>query len=535
MQRDRFFVLGLLLLTFICLWPVGSLGFIGYDDLDYVYQNPVVQSGLNYHGVAWAFGGPHAGNWHPVTWLSHMLDCDLFGLDPHAQHQVNLVFHAANTALLFLWLAGVTGARWHSFFVAAFFAVHPLHVQSVAWISERKDVLSGCFFMGILLAYTRYVRRKSTTNYLLVASLLALGLMSKPMLVTVPLVLLLVDFWPLNRLRSAEGKAPDFKALLWEKLPLFALCPASCAVTLWAQKSGGAMDAMEQFPLGDRCAHAAVAYSLYLGKLFYPADLAILYPLSSAGPNLLAAAGSLLLLSGLFLAGVWRRQASPYLLMGWLWFLVMLVPVIGVVQVGLQAMADRYAYLPSIGLFIALVWGVADWAASARNWRLIAAGLGTAAVLICGVDSRYQLGFWRDNITLFEHVVAVSPKDNCLGYFYLGISHAELGELDEAVRCLNLALDANPRFVLAQSRLGNVLLVQQKYAEAQPHLEAVVKSRPDNAVAHVTLGLALAGQEKYAAAQTEFDAARRLSPNDPAIQQVAAGNAAKLPAGKNQP
>jgi len=535
MQRDRVFLLGLLLLTCVCFWPVGSLGFIGYDDIDYVYQNSVVQSGLNAASVAWAFGGAHAGNWHPVTWLSHMLDCDLFGLDPHAQHCVNLGLHAANSALLFLWLAGLTGARWRSFFVAALFAAHPLHVQSVAWISERKDVLSGFFFMLILLAYTRHTRRPSLGSHLLVAALLALGLMAKPMLVSVPLVLLLIDFWPLRRMQPAAGADWSFKSLtplLREKIPLFLLCLASCGVTVWAQKSGGAMDAMQEFPFWERCIHAVVAYGLYLEKFVYPANLAILYPLSFAGPNLLAAAGSLLVLAVLFLAAAGRRRSAPYLLMGWVWFLVMLLPVIGLVQVGMQAMADRYMYLPSIGLFIAVVWGLAELAAGARRRRAVVTGLGAAAVLACAVDTRNQLGFWRDNITLFEHVVKVSPKDNFLGYFYLGISHAEQGDLDAAAQCLAASVDANSRFTLARSRLGNVLLVQKKYAQAQPYLEAVVKAAPDNVPARVALGMALAGQEQYAAAQAEFEAALRLKPNDPGLQQLVAGNAAKIPPGK---
>ena len=530
MRRDCFLVLGLLLLTLACFWPVGSLGFIGYDDYDYVYQNPVVRSGLNFDSFAWAFNGAHDGNWHPITWLSHLLDCQLFGLNPREEHWVNLGFHAVNTVLLFWWLRGLTGARWRSFLVAALFATHPLHVQSVAWISERKDVLSGCFFMLTLLSYARYCRHNSTGNYLLVAASLALGLMAKPMLVTVPFVLLLLDYWPLGRCTLHAARCTILRRLVMEKMPLFLLSFVSCLVTLWAQSSGGAMGSMQTTSLWGRCLHAVVAYSLYLGKMFYPVDLAIYYPLSFANPQSLAVVGSLFLLIMLFLAGIRWRQVQPWLFVGWTWFFVMLLPVIGVVQVGLQSMADRYAYLPSIGLFIAVVWGLADVAAGSFAWRAFMAGLGAACLVACGLDSRYQLGFWRNNITLFQHVVNVSPKNDYLGYFYLGISYGELGQLDDAARCLISALDANPGFELARSRLGNVLLLQKKYAAAEPFLASQAQIHPHNFAARVTLGMALAGERKYAAGQSEFQAALQLNPNEPTVNRLFAANAPKAEA-----
>jgi len=477
--------------------------------------------------VAWAFGGAHTGNWHPITWLSHMLDCELFGLNPNEEHWVNLGFHAANVALVFLWLWQLTGARWRSFFVAALFAAHPLHVQSVAWISERKDVLSGFFFMGTLMSYTAYCRNKNAKNYALVAILLALGLMAKPMLVSTPLVLLLVDFWPLKRWGT---DASAWKALVVEKVPLFVLCAVSCVVTVWAQSSGGAMEVMQQFPLAARCFHAVISYALYLEKMFWPVNLAILYPLSLKTPGALEISGAVLLLAAIFLAAVWRRGAQPYLLMGWAWFFVMLLPVIGVVQVGMQAMADRYAYLPSIGLFIAVVWGAAEMAERAVVWRPVMAVLGAAVVLACGIDARYQLGFWRNNITLFRHVVEVTPKNNWLGYFYLGISYAENRELDSAADCLREALKAYPEFDLARSRLGNVLLAEKKYAEAEPWLDTEAKIHPSDALAHATLGMALAGKKKFTAAQSEFEAAQQLAPGNVAVSQLALANAPKAEA-----
>jgi tetratricopeptide (TPR) repeat protein len=531
------FPAGLLLLTLACFWPVGRLGFIGYDDYDYVYQNSVVQSGLNPESVEWSLTAAHAGNWHPVTWWSYMIDCELFGLDPTEEHWMNLGLHAASVVLLYLWLQGLTKARWRSFLVAALFAAHPLHVQSVAWISERKDVLSGFFFMAILLAYTRYCRHRGWGQYLLVASLLALGLMTKPMLVSVPIVLLLLDFWPLRRgpapVLTAAGWRPWLAAwwpLLREKVPLLLLCLASCLVTIWAQDTSGAMDSMRVYAWPDRCLHALVAYTLYLGKLVYPVNLAILYPLSLQPPAALAVAAALLLLLGGLLAAYWRRTAQPYLLTGWLWFLVMLLPVIGVVQVGLQAMADRYMYLPAIGLFVALAWGLGDLAARSGAWRIVTAALATASVLVCGLDTRHQLGYWRDNITLFSHVVEVSPENDYLGYFYLGISYGELGQLDAAAQNLRSALAADPQFDLAESRLGNVLLLQKKYGEAEPLLSAQARKHPDQFAAHARLGMALAGQKRYAAAQVEYELARQLSPNQPELDPLLAANTPKADA-----
>jgi tetratricopeptide (TPR) repeat protein len=604
-RRDCLFIAALLCLTFAVFWPVGSLGFIGYDDLDYVYQNPAVCSGINPDSVAWAFTTSHAGNWHPVTWLSHMLDCQLFGLNPHEAHWMNLGFHAANTVLLFLWLCGVTQARWRSFFVAALFAVHPLHVQSVAWVAERKDVLSGFFFMLILLSYTRYCRKQTAGNYLLVAVLFALGLMAKSMLVTVPFVLLLLDYWPLRRFdNSSSGQRKEaqtqdqtadqtkhakssinppragwpafevFKPLLIEKIPLFLLCLIFCKITLWAQSAGGAIVYSQLLPLSNRCLHAVVAYSLYLGKMLWPVNLAIYYPLPLGNPAVAAVLGSLALLIILSLAAFRWRRDQPWLPVGWAWFLVMLLPVIGLVQVGLQSIADRYFYLPSIGLFIAVVWGLGSLAApkelahsthepitpdipgTRKPYPPLPGGegrgegglysqrrmlnvsplsvplgiLGAVAVLACSLDTRHQLGFWQNNITLFQHVVEVSPKNDYLGYFCLGISYGEVGRFDDAARSLTNALAVNPQAELAQGRLGNVLLLQKKYAAAQPFLESQVRAHPQSIVAHITLGMALAGQQKYVAAQSEYAAALQLNPQDTAVQQILDANAPKADA-----
>jgi tetratricopeptide (TPR) repeat protein len=470
-RTNALLILGLTLIVVACFWPVGSLGFVRLDDYDYVCDNTVVRSGINGHSVLWAFTAACASNWHPVTWLSHMCDCDLFGLDPHAPHWENLGFHLANTVLLFLWLCLATGARWRSFFTAALFAIHPLHVESVAWIAERKDVLSGFFFLLILLAYSHYVRHKAALNYLLVFALFLFGLMAKPMLVSVPVVLLLLDFWPLSRINFPSASTwksflADWRPILMEKIPFVFASLTSCLLTLWAQSKGDAFGAMEGTTLVGRCLHALVSYDLYLGKIFWPAGLAIYYPLSSANPALFAALGSLLLLTLLLLAGIWLRRAQPWLLVGWAWFLMMLLPVIGIIQVGMQSMADRYAYLPSIGLFIVLVWGVAELAARSQALRLAAICIGCVFLLACAIGTRHQLGFWRDDLTLYRHVVDVTPRNNYLGYLRLAKLYFILGQDDDAITALYSTLEADPKDLVVRDRLAVALLKRGDYAGA---------------------------------------------------------------------
>jgi protein O-mannosyl-transferase len=481
---NRLLLFGLIGLTLVCFWPVGSLGFIHLDDYDYVCNNPVVRSGINGHSVFWSFTAACASNWHPVTWLSHMCDCELFELDAQAAHWENLGFHLANTALLFLWLWLVTRARWRSFFVAGLFALHPLHVESVAWIAERKDVLSGFFFLLVLLAYTHYARHKTTWNYLLVVALFLLGLMAKPMLVSVPIVLLLLDFWPLSRvnLPSASTWRPFLAAwrpLLLEKIPFALASLASCLMTVWAQSKGDAFGARAATTLAGRCLHALVAYNLYLGKVLWPVGLAIYYPLSHAAPPVSAVLGSLLLLALLLLAGIWLRRAQPWLLVGWAWFLVMLLPVIGIVQVGLQSVADRYAYLPTIGLFIVLVWGGAELAARSQIWRMAAICLGCVGLLACGIDSRHQLGFWRDDLSLYKHVVEVTPRNNYVGYLRLAKLYFILGQDDQGITALYSALEAEPKDLMARDRLALELLKRGDFAEAAKHYRLLLAQRPD--------------------------------------------------------
>jgi tetratricopeptide (TPR) repeat protein len=432
-------------------WPALGHDFVRYDDPDYVLNNPHVLAGLTAPGFAWAMTSFEASNWHPLTWLSHMLDCQLVGVAPGGHHRTSVLLHAANVTLLFLVLLAMTGALWRSAFVAALFAVHPLNVESVAWVAERKNVLCTLFGLLAIAAYLRYVRQPGPGRLALVAAALALGLMAKPMLVTLPLLLLLLDYWPLARWAPGRPAWP----LLREKLPLLALSAASALVTLAAQRP--ALRAVDEAPFDARVANAVVAYGKYVALTLWPARLAFFYPhaWSALAPESIAAASVFLLA---VTAAVFRlRRTAPHLAVGWLWYLASLVPVIGLVQVGAQAMADRYAYIPAIGLFVAIVWGVADVAGRWPGGRRVAGALGLCAILALAVASRRQLAYWQDSFTLAEHAVAVTT-DN----------------------------------YVAQTNLGAAYVMQRRWAEAIPHLEAALAIAPHYPPAFPLLGLALA-------------------------------------------
>lgn len=377
--------------------------FINYDDHAYVTDNPHVTQGLTWENLGWAFRSGYAANWHPLTWVSHQLDVQLFGMKAGAMHLVSALFHAGNAALLLLVFFRLTGAVGRSAMVAALFAWHPAHVESVAWIAERKDVLSLFFWLLTMLAYQRYATLPGLRRYLLVALFLTLGLMAKPMVVTLPCVLLLLDYWPLQRPRQV-GR------LLLEKLPLLALSAAASAITFLVQRTGGAVVSLQGEPLASRLGKALFAYCFYLGKIFWPAELFVPYwdDFELTALPLAAAALGLILLTG---AALRYRARCPYLLVGWLWFLGTFVPVIGIVQVGSQSAADRYTYIPSIGLFIAVTWGAADLAARGRAPRSLV-GAGAAAVLgACVFLAFRQIGYWRNSETLFQHTLALDPPN----------------------------------------------------------------------------------------------------------------------------
>ena len=522
----------LALATLLVYLPSRNHGYVAYDDDDYVVNNPRVLVGLGWDGVAWAFGSGYAGNWHPVTWLSHMADASLFGPGPAGAHMTNVVLHAANTALVFWVLLSLCGAGaiGRCAWVAALFGLHPLHVESVAWVAERKDVLSAFFFLLTLAAWGHYARVKAFDRgvargwYAAALGFFALGLMSKPMLVTLPCVLLLLDHWPLRRLPAgswAEAKAA-LPALLREKLPFFALSLASCVVTFLVQRQSGAVRSLESFTLPERAANALVAYALYLRNTVWPAGLAVFYPHPGTWPPaaVLAAAGVVGALSFLALRG---RQMQPFVTTGWFWFTGMLVPAIGLVQVGNQALADRYTYLPLIGVFLALAWAAAD---ATERRRLPRAALVTAAVLpvlACTALTRAQLAHWQDSETLFRRAIAVTKK-NALAHNNLGNALLDRGQADEAIAQFEQAITIRPAYADAHCNLGNALLEKGRTEEAAGRFRRALELEPRFAEAHYNLGNLLLQGEAWAEAEAQFRQALDIQP-DYALARNNLGNA----------
>ncbi|HWR96785.1 MAG TPA: glycosyltransferase family 39 protein [Candidatus Methanoperedens sp.] len=425
--------------TLATFWPATTHPFIAIDDGPYVVKNPVVRAGITVAGVLWAMTSFDAANWHPLTWLSHMLDVTLFGVNAHGHHFTSVLLHALNSALLFLALRRLTGAIWSSAIVAALFGLHPLHVESVAWVAERKDVLSAFFFMLVLLLYERHVRQRAPARYLLVGLALALGLAAKPMLVTTPFVLLLLDYWPLGRLRDPGGR----RAAVLEKIPLLALAAASGIVAYLAQASGGAVPTTRLFTPGIRVGNALASYARYLAKTVWPAELSIFYPFPETGVESGTALAGMLLVAGVTLLALGPLRRRGYIATGWSWYLGMLVPVLGIVQVGGQAMADRYTYLPLIGVFLAAVWAVADLCRSSRPARACAGAVAVALFLTLTAAARHQLSYWRSNVVLFRQALATAP-DYPLILSNYGVALIEEGQVQEGSRILARAGAANP-------------------------------------------------------------------------------------------
>jgi cytochrome c-type biogenesis protein CcmH/NrfG len=479
--------------------------FINYDDPRYVYENTKITDGLSLGGVAWAFTHIHSMNWHPLTTISHMLDCQLYGLRAGAHHLTNVLLHSIAAMLLFIALLQMTGAFWRSAFVAAIFAIHPLRVESVAWIAERKDVLSGVFFMLTLLAYTRYVRLPSITRYLLVAFVFACGLMSKPMLVTLPLVLLLLDYWPLNRIKRQVGKRVS------EKIPLIALSAVSSVATFLAQK--GAVGWTEELPVVERINNAVVSYVLYIWQMFWPVNLAVFYPHPENRLPLGEIIVSILLLICITAVAIAQYKQRPYLIIGLLWYLGMLVPVIGLVQVGWQGHADRYTYLPQIGLYIAVTWATADLTAL---WRRQPAILSTIAILIIGVliwRAREQASYWRDSETLFNHALAVT-RNNDVAENNLGIVYLRQGKLDEAISLLQAAVDLRPENSPAHENLAKALLQKGEVANALVHYQKLLELQPDNIEVHNIVGTVLVQQARIREGIEEWEKVLTIQPDN---------------------
>ena len=485
--------------------PVGGYEFVNYDDPAYVTKNRPVRSGLTFEGIKLAFGTHHAANWHPVTWLSHMLDVQLYGMNAGAHHLTNVIFHMLNSMLLYLLLNRLTGALWRSAMVAALFAVHPLHVESVAWISERKDVLSVFFGLLTLLVYAEYVKRPGWLRYASALLLFARGLMSKPMVVTLPFLMLLLDYWPLNRY-AEEGGFRRFAALIKEKLPFFALSAASCVVTMITQKQGGAMDMLASYSFGVRLANALVAYAAYMGKMIWPMSLSVLYPHPGMRP-LWQLIGAVLVIVGISALAVLWVKRRPWLLVGWLWYFGALVPVIGLVQVGWQAMADRYVYIPLIGIYIVLVWGFHELFHLWHKPRLALVSLAVlpALMLIAG----NQVRSWENSITLFSRALQ-NTTGNFLAHNNIGVALAGIGNHPEAIVHYRESLRIFPNYLIANNNISASLAALGKKDAAIDHLQRIVHIIPKSAEAHNNLGALLAEQDRLDEAISHFQKALEL-------------------------
>lgn len=511
-------------------WPAHSFDFLRFDDNDYVTQNTQIQSGLTREAVAWAFQANYAGNWHPLTWLSHMLDCRLYGLKPAGHHLTNILFHATNAMLLFLVLNRMTGAIWRSCIVAALFACHPAHVESVAWIAERKDVLSTFFGLLALLTYVQFAKKPGAIWYLLALLFFATSLMSKAMLVTLPCLLLLLDYWPLRRIAdcglqivdSGTGAIETFRQvrlnrLLLEKIPFFVLSFLSCLVTIRAQHKGNAVLSFQTLPFAERLKHTPVSYLEYLRMAFWPTRLAVFYP--HPGDTLLwQAAGAMIVLLVISAAAIVLAKRAPYLIVGWLWFLGTLVPVIGVLQVGGQSLADRYSYFPFTGLFIAVAWGVAQLR---ERWHSLQIAFNTATILALGTCvylTSNQLGYWRNTFTLFDHARQVTDK-NFIAYSILGDELQREGRFGEAEEYLKTSLSYCPTYSGTYYCLGDLYFKQGKYDDAIANLHEAVRFSPSTVEAYNEAGAAYVMEGKFPEAEQEFERALKEDPGSRRVRQ----------------
>lgn len=510
----------LALATIVAFQYVRNCDFLVLDDIPYVTGNPNVQAGLTQKSITWAFTSFEASNWHPVTWLSHMLDCQLFGLNPRYHHLTNLLLHIANTLLLFTVLKKLTSAVWQSAFVAAAFALHPLHVESVAWVAERKDVLSTFFAFLTLWAYAGYVEHRTKKKYLLIILFFAIGLMAKPMLVTLPFIMLLLDYWPLHRLEPDKPLTSQKKLILpliIEKIPLFILVAASCLLTFTAQHSGEAVKIMSEFNMTGRIANAIISYAAYIIKIFCPIRLGAYYPLYEVSTWKTIAAALMLIII--------YRKLSPltnkhkYLAVGGLWYLGTLIPVIGLLQVGAQSMADRYTYFPSIGIFIIIAWGLPHLLAKWRykkTFLTISASVTLTTLLIC---TSIQTRHWQNTDTLFRHTLAVTKNNYFINYNY-GWFLFQNGKYDESINHLNKALQIQPHMLEIHNNLGMAFLKAGDPDRAIEHFNTALLDTthiPNLPELYNNLGLAYTREGRFSLAIQNFNKALELKPDDPAV------------------
>jgi protein O-mannosyl-transferase len=506
----------LILSTLLVFWQVHNFTFVNYDDNDYVYENPHVLNGLTPDGIIWAFTTNHSSNWHPLTWLSLMLDCQLFGTNPGRMHLINLLLHLANTLLLFAIFRKMTGALWPSAFVAAAFAIHPMHVESVAWIAERKDVLSTLFLLLILAAYVGYVRRHGMARYVLTILLFALGLLAKPMLVTLPFLLLLLDYWPLERIRMHRAEDASQKTsavrLIIEKIPFIVLSVVSSVITFLVQLRSSAMIKIDTLPLEDRVANAFLSYTRYTGKLFWPQNLSVFYPFDVGSFVFWQMVMCVLLLLAVSVFVIRFGRDRKYLPVGWFWFVITLVPVIGLVQVGFQAFADRYTYIPYIGLFIMAAWGLPELLS---KWpqRKIVLGLSMVIVLTTlGICTHKQVSFWNNSFTLFSHAIEVT-RNNHVVYNNLGVAYNSVGRYQDAIEAYKQAIKLKPDYAEAHYNYGVACGALGRYQDAIEAYKQAIKIRPNGAAAYINLGVAYNTLGRYQDAIEAYKQAIKIKPD----------------------
>jgi Tfp pilus assembly protein PilF len=516
-RLDFLVCLFLVITTLAVYWQVRDYEFVGYDDVRYVTKNPRVQGGLSLEGIIWAVTSKSVGNWHPLTWLSHMLDVQLYGMKAGGHHLTNVFFHIGNTLLLFLIFRRMTGALWRSAFIAALFALHPLHVESVVWVAERKDVLSTFFWMLTMGAYVWYVERRGFLRYLLVLLFFILGLMAKPMLVTLPFVLLLIDYWPLNRFQFGQSSGGGSKKqrslalrLVWEKIPLLALAAASSVVTLIVQQTWGAVSSFSAYPLNIRLANAMVSYVGYIGKMVWPSNLAVLYPHPGSLPAWQIAGACLFLVFTSF-AVIRAVRRQPWFAVGWLWFIGTLIPVIGLVQVGSQAMADRYTYVPLIGIFIIVAWGLPELVSGWRYRKVAISTMAVACLSILMATTWLQVRHWKNSIVLFERALAVTDNNYVL-HNNLGVAFFLQRKVGKAIDQFREAMKINPGFVDAPINVAIALANKGKMDEAIGYFSEALKINPDSDKAHINMGVALEKLGRTADAIHHYSEALRINP-----------------------
>ncbi len=508
-------LIALAVVTFSVYSQVGNNPFLNFDDDIYVTNNQHVAGGITASNIIWAFTAIEANNWHPVTWLSHISDVELFGMNPRGHHYTSVVLHTISALLVLLLFFRLTGALWQSAFVAAMFSLHPLHVESVAWVAERKDVLSAMFCFLTLIFYSEYVSRKKTSLYIISLLTFLLGLMSKSMLVTIPIIMLLLDYWPLNRYRynDRQGLQQTLLTLsthIKEKIPFFVFSLLSAFITIYAQYKGGAMASLTSFSFRLRSENALITYLKYIEKIIWPHDLAILYPFPSSIPAWQVIC-SLLILLTISITAIRNWREYPYIAAGWFWFLITLAPVIGIIQVGGQSMADRYTYIPATGLFIIVAWGASDLTKRLKHQESVLALLAAMALVTVTVLTWQQLDYWRDNISLFRHTLQVTTGNSVIHY-NLGHTLHDKGDLDGAILEYKEALRINPNNTDAHFNLGLALQKKGNLDDSIREYRMTLQLKPDDTEAHFNLGLVFTKKGELDAAISEYREILRINP-----------------------